>query len=296
MIAQWMHSFVCVADAGSFSLAAQRLGLTQSTVSKQIAALEEHLSARLFQRTTRSLGLTDEGSAFYEHARLALAAIDEARAAVGPKTDAQGLLRLTMPLTLAESRIVPIIARFMHVHPHIQIELSISDHPLNLVSDNIDVAIRVGRLVDSSLVTRKIGTARRVLVAAPAYLERAGRPQAVEDLQSHNCLIYSLLSSGPRWRFASGESVAVSGNFRADSPNALRTAALAGVGIVANALWLFENDIASGALEVVLPDHQPEPMPIQAVLPSGRYIAARTRLFIDYVATELAKDPLCAIA
>lgn len=296
MIAQWMHSFICVADAGSFSVAALRLGLTQSTVSKQVAALEQHLSARLFQRTTRSLSLTDEGSSFYEHARLALAAIDEARAAVGPKTEANGLLRLTMPLTLAESRIVPIIARFMQAQPQIQIELSISDHPLNLVSDNIDVAIRVGRLVDSSLVTRKIGTTRRVLVAAPAYLDSTGRPEVVDELQSHNCLIYSLLSSGPRWRFASGESVAVSGNFRADSPNALRSAALAGIGIAANAVWLFENDIASGALEVVLPDHEPEQMPIQAVLPSGRYIAARTRLFIDYVATELAKDPLCAIS
>lgn len=290
-----MNSFVCVADAGSFSLAARRLTLTQSTISKQIAALEAHLSTRLFHRTTRSLALTNEGSAFYEAAQRALSAIDEAQATVAPKSEAQGLLRLTMPLTLAESRIIPIIAAFLNSNERIQIDISLSDHPLNLVADNIDVALRVGRLVDSNLVARKIGTTRRVIVASPAYLDRAGRPRAIGDLVQHNCLQYSLLGSGSRWVFTSGESVVISGNFRADSPNALRAGALAGIGIAVNARWLFEREIENGALEVVLPDHEPEQMPIQAVLPSGRYVAARTRIFIDYVAAELAKDPLCAI-
>jgi DNA-binding transcriptional LysR family regulator len=295
MIAQWMQSFVAVADAGSFSIAAGRLGLTQSTVSKQIVALESHLSVRLLQRTTRSLALTDEGSAFYEAAIRALAAIDEAQASTGPKGDAQGLLRVTMPLTLAESRLIAIIADFMGHHPRIQIDMSLSDHALNLVADNIDVAIRVGRLVDSGLVSRKIGVARRVVVASPDYLARAGRPSVPADLQAHNCLLYSLLATGARWGFASGQSVSVSGNFKTDSPNALRTAALEGVGIAVNARWLFERDIESGALEVLMPDHPPETMPIQAVLPSGRHIAARTRAFVDFVAEALAHDPLCAI-
>jgi DNA-binding transcriptional LysR family regulator len=191
MIIQWMQSFVAVADAGSFSIGASRIGLTQSTVSKQVQALEAHLSVRLFQRTTRSLGLTDEGSAFYESAKRALAAIDEAESAVGPKGDAQGLLHVTMPLTLAESRLVGIVARFLELHPRIQIDMTISDHALNLVADHIDVAIRVGRLVDSSLVCRKIGVARRVIVASPAYLDRAGRPANPADLVAHNCLQYS---------------------------------------------------------------------------------------------------------
>jgi LysR family transcriptional regulator, regulator for bpeEF and oprC len=291
MIALWMQSFVAVADAGSFSIAARRLGVTQSTVSKQVAALETHLSVRLFQRTTRSLALTDEGSAFYESATRALAAIDEAQAAVGPKGDVQGLLRVTMPLTLAESRLIAIIADFLEAHPRIQIDMSLSDHALNLVADNIDVAIRVGRLVDSGLVSRKIGLARRVIVASPAYILRAGRPIVPTDLQA----LYTLLATGARWGFAGGQSVSVSGNFKTDSPNALRIAALNGVGIAVNARWLFERDIQSGALEVLMPDHPPETMPIQAVLPSGRHIAARTRTFVDFVADALARDPLCAI-
>jgi LysR family transcriptional regulator, regulator for bpeEF and oprC len=295
MIALWMQSFVAVADAGSFSIAARRLGVTQSTVSKQVAALETHLSVRLFQRTTRSLALTDEGSAFYESATRALAAIDEAQAAVGPKGDVQGLLRVTMPLTLAESRLIAIIADFLEAHPRIQIDMSLSDHALNLVADNIDVAIRVGRLVDSGLVSRKIGLARRVIVASPAYLALAGHPIVPTDLQTHNCLLYTLLATGARWGFAGGQSVSVSGNFKTDSPNALRIAALNGVGIAVNARWLFEREIESGALEVLMPDHPPETMPIQAVLPSGRHIAARTRTFVDFVADALARDPLCAI-
>lgn len=295
MIALWMQSFVAVADAGSFSIAAMRLGLTQSTVSKQVAALETHLSVRLFQRTTRSLALTDEGSAFYESATRALAAIDEAQAAVGPKGNVQGLLRITMPLTLAESRLIAIVADFLEVHPRIQIDMTLSDHALNLVADNIDVAIRVGRLVDSGLVSRKIGLARRIIVASPDYIARAGRPIVPTDLQAHNCLLYSLLATGARWGFAGGQSVSVSGNFKTDSPNALRSAALNGVGIAVNARWLFEREIESGALEVLMPDHPPETMPIQAVLPSGRHIAARTRAFVDFVADALARDPLCAI-
>ena len=296
MIAQWMRSFVAVADASSFSIAAMRIGLTQSTVSKQIAALETHLSVRLFQRSTRSIALTDEGAAFYEAAMRALAAIDEAEAVIGPIGDVQGLLRVTMPLTLAESRLIAIIADFLARHPRIQIDMLLSDHALNLVGDNIDVAIRVGRLVDSGLVSRKIGLARRVVVASPAYLARAGRPVVPADLQTHNCLLYTLLATGARWGFAEGQSVSVSGNFKTDSPNALRRAALEGVGIAVNALWLFERDIESGALEVLMPDHPPETMPIQAVLPSGRYIAARSRAFVDFVADALARDPLCAVS
>lgn len=294
MIAQLMQTFVSVADATSFSIAARRHGISQSAVSKQIAMLEAQLGVRLFHRTTRSLALTSEGSAYYEAARRALAAIDEAQAAIGPTAELQGLLRVTVPLTFAEARLVPIIASFLACHPKIEFDLSISDHALNLVADNIDVAIRVGRLVDSSLVSRSVGVARRVVVASPAYVARAGRPERPSDLAAHNCLQYSLLASGTRWLFRSGEAVSVMGNLRTDSPNALRAAALAGLGVAVNALWLFEHDIAAGRLEILCADDPPVTMPIQAVLPSGRHIAARTRTFIDHVAASLAADPLCA--
>ena len=292
LIAQRMKTFVAVADAEGFSAAALRLGLTQSTVSKQVAALERELNARLFQRTTRSLVLTDEGSAFYAAAIRALAALDEAVSAVGSQGDAQGFLRVTMPLTLAESRVVGFIAAFLEQFPRVQIDLSVSDHAVHLVADQIDVAIRVGRLVDSGLIARKVGVAKRVMVASPAYLDRHGRPESVGDLTNHNCLAYSLLSSGPSWRFTNGEEVKIMGNFKTDSPNALRKAALSGIGIATNAIWLFERELASGALERVLPDCEPVPMPIHVVLPSGRYIAARTRAFVEFMAEAFARDPL----
>lgn len=294
MITQWMRTFVAVADADSFSVAAHRLGSTQSTVSRQIVALERHLRARLINRTTRSLTLTSEGSAFYEAAVRALAAIDEAQGMVGPVGDPQGMLRVTMPLTLAEGRLMAIIADFLARHPRIQIELRVSDHALNLVADSIDVAIRVGQLVDSSLVVRRIGVARRVMVASPGYLARCGTPAAPADLVAHNCIGYSLIAGGGRWRLSDATEVAIAGSLRADSPNALKAAALAGIGIAVNARWLFERELADRTLVELFADNPPEAMPIHAVLPSGRHIAARTRLFVDHVAAMLARDPLCA--
>ena len=239
--------------------------------------------------------MTDEGSAFYEAAVRALAALDQALSAVDSDSEAQGLLRVTMPLTLAESRVIGFIGQFLEQYPKVQVDLSISDHAVHLVADHIDVALRVGRLVDSGLIARKLGVAKRVLVASPAYLERHGRPKTAADLSKHNCLAYSLLSAGPSWRFTTGEEVKIMGNFRADSPNALKAAALSGIGIIANAIWLFERELASGALEQVLPHLEPEPMPIHAVLPSGRYVAARTRVFIEFMATAFARDPLLAM-
>ena len=294
-ISTWMRSFVTVADTGSFSGAGLWLGARQSTISKHIAALEAHLNSRLLHRTTRSLTLTDEGAAFYESALAALAAIDEAEASVGLVGEARGIVRITVPLSLAESRVIAMISRFLMRNPHIQVDLRLSDHALNLVADNLDLAIRVGQLNESRLIARRIGTTRRVAVASPAYLDRVGRPQRPADLASFNCIAYSLLSTGPFWSFDNGDTVSVSGNFRADSPNALRAAALAGVGIALNAAWLFERELANGSLEVVLPGFAPQPMPIHIVLPSGRHIAARTRALVEFMTQEFAADPLLSL-
>lgn len=293
-IVTWMKSFVMVADVGSFSGAAEQLGAGQSTVSKHVAALEAHLRTRLLTRTTRSLTLTTDGSLFYENALLALGAIEAAETSVGMTGQVEGTLRITAPLTLAESRLIPMIERFLVSNPKVTIDLTVSDHALNLVADNLDLAIRVGQLSDSRLIARKIGLTQRVMVAAPSYLDRCGRPRRPEDLRHHNCLSYSLLSTGSRWIFKDGCEVDVSGNFRANSPNALLAAALAGIGIAVNAWWLFENEVASGRLEVVLPDNEPMPMPINLVLPPGRYVAARTRAVMDFLTEAFANDPLLA--
>lgn len=291
-----MRSFVCVANAGSFSAAASQMGITQSTISKQIAALERHLGTQLFRRTTRSLSLTNDGMMFYESAKRALAAIDEAESIVGLVANIQGTVRLTCPLSLAESRLVAMIGRFVARYPKIEIDLQLSEHALNLVSDNLDMAIRVGQLRDSMLTARKIGVCRRVIVASPQYLDRVGRPTTPIDLKQHNCISYTLLSTGSRWQFVDGEAVMVAGNFRADGPNALRAAALAGIGIAANASWLFEQQLANGELEIVLPNHELAPMPVHAVLPSGGFVSARTRALLQYLVGEFESDPLLANA
>lgn len=290
----WMKSFIAVTDAGSFSAAAVRLGSSQSTLSKHVAALEAHLKTRLFNRTTRSLTLTTDGARFYEKALSALDAIESAEASVGLEGGAEGILRITAPLTLAENRLIPMLTRFMEENPRIEIDFTASDHALNLVADNLDMAIRVGQLADSRLIARKVGVARRIAVASPGYLDKAGRPASPADLARHKCISYSLLGTGSRWAFEDGSSVDISGSFRADSPNLVRTAAIAGLGIAVNARWLFEDAIAAGQLEHVLPDHEPVRMPIHIVLPPGRYVPARTRSLVDFLSREFARDSLLA--
>jgi DNA-binding transcriptional LysR family regulator len=289
-----MKSFVAVADTGSFSAAAHRLEATQSTVSKHVAALERHLQTRLIQRTTRSVVLSPAGAVFYESAVVALAAIDEAEAAVGRISDARGVLRITAPLSLVEGRLMAMLSGFLAGNPGIEIDLTLSDHALNLVADNLDLAVRVGHIDDARLVSRKIGLARRVAVASPAYLRARGRPRVPADLVAHNCIAYSLSNAGMQWRFSDNVAVPIAGSMRADSPNALRAAVLADVGIAVNAVWLFERELADGRLEVVLPDHRPLPLPISIVLPSVRHVAARTRALVEYLAMAFANDPLLA--
>ncbi len=295
-ITLWMRSFVKIADAGSFSAAAVRPPHNQSTLSKHVASLEAHLRTRLFNRTTRSLSLTDDGAIFYERAVAALAAIDEAEASIGVTGELTGVLRMTAPLTLGESRLIAMIKKFLMIHPGVEVDFRLSDHALNLASDNLDMAVRVGQLGDNQLVARKIGMTRRMLAASPEYLDRAGRPTSIADLTSHNCLYYALASYRQRWEFENGDSVQVKGNFSADSPNALRAAARSGMGIAVNAIWLFENDLRQGTLEAVLPDFTPVSMPINIILPAARHVAARTRSMIEFLANEFANDPLLAIS
>lgn len=294
-ISIWMKSFAAVTEAGSFSAAASRLASSQSTLSKHVALLEAHLRTRLFNRTTRSLTLTTDGARFYEKALGVLDAIEAAEASVGLSGEAEGVLRITAPLTLAESRVIPMLKRFLAANPKIEIDFTASDHALNLVADNLDMAIRVGQLTDSRLIARKVGMARRIAVASPDYLDLAGRPRHPADLAHHNCISYSLSGTGTRWTFQDGSAIDISGSLRADSPNVLRAAALSGIGIAVNARWLFESEVADGRLEIVLPEYEPMPMPIHIVLPPGRYVAARTRSLVEFLSREFARDGLLSV-
>jgi DNA-binding transcriptional LysR family regulator len=291
-----MKAFVRVVEAGSFTAVAAERNTTQPTISRQIAALEDHLGARLLTRTTRALTLTDDGRAFYEHALRALEAVGEAENAVGRRqAKPSGTLRLAVPVVLGRRHIVPRLARFLGRYPDVSIDLTMSDGFVDLVEQGIDVAIRVGEITDESLVARKIGMVRRLTVASPAYLKANGTPRAPSDLQRHDCIVYTRLATGTRWHFESKDgplSVTVSGRFRVDNSEAVREGALAGLGIAVIPAFALSNEIATGAVKVLLRPYEPKLLPLNAVYASRRYVPPRVRAMINFLAHELEIDPV----
>jgi len=287
-IDQW-RGFLAVAEARSVTAAARTLGISQSTLSKHLAALERRLGTALVHRTTRSLALSDAGERLVEAARNAVAAADAADAALSQRDPLAGRIRLTAPANLAHARLAPIFADFQRGWPQIGLDARYADARADLARDQIDLAVRVGALGDRR--GARIGTARRILVAAPGYLAATGTPATVADLAHHRCLTYALLESGSVWEFTSGESVAVSGPFSANDPTALRLAALAGLGIALSATWMFVDDLADGRLVHVLPHATPRDMPIHLVLRQSTP-PPRVSLFAEFLAARVAADPL----
>lgn len=286
---------VATADQGSFSAAAGQLGLTQPTVSKLIAELERHVGERLIQRTTRALALTDAGRIYLDHARALLMAAAAADAALAARNPLAGLVRFSAPPSLANARIIPMLGEFLADHPQVEIDARLSDTRLALGDGGLDFSIRVGGLSDEPVTARQIGVARRILTASPAYLDRRGTPATLADLAHHQCLHYRLLDGQHRWRFASGTVVDVSGPLSIDNPEGLRTAALAHLGIVQSAIWLFEDDLAAGRLVPVLTHDPPAPMPIHLVTAKSRPLTERARRVVDHLALSFAADPLLGL-
>jgi DNA-binding transcriptional LysR family regulator len=291
-----MRTFVRVVEAGSFTGVAAEQSTTQPTISRQVAALEEHLGARLLTRTTRALTLTDDGRAFYEHALRALEAVGEAENAVGRRqAKPTGTLRLAVPVVLGRRHIVPRLARFLARYPEVAIDLAMSDGFVDLVEQGIDLAIRVGEITDQSLVARKIGMVRRLTVASPAYLKAKGTPRTPDELKRHDCIVYTRLATGNRWHFESVDgplSVTVSGRFRVDNSEAVREGVLAGLGIAVIPAFAFSDEITRSAVKVLLKAYEPKLLPLNAVYPSRRYVPLRVRAMIDFLAHELEIDPV----
>ena len=290
-----MSVFVRVVEAGSFTAVAEETGQSQPTISRQIAALEGHLGARLINRTTRALALTEEGLSFLDRARTALDAVAEAEATVGRRRlQPTGQLRLATPVAFGRLHIVPRLERLLARHPDLSLDLVLHDGASDLVEEGIDLAIRIGTISDPALVARQIGETRRVTVAAPHYLERAGTPTVPEDLARHACIVYTRLATGSVWRFegpAGGVEVAVTGRFRANNSEAVREATLAGLGIAVVPTWLLADEIAAGRLTVLLQAFEPKRLAMHAVYPSRRYVPPRTRAAIDFFAAEFRLDP-----
>lgn len=285
-----MNCFARAVETGSFSAAGRDLGLGQPNVSRYVAALEEHLQARLLHRSTRRLSLTPEGERYYAEVRRILDAVEEADSSFRDQVAPSGLLRVACPSALAHTFVMPAIPDFLARYPALELDLQIGDGYVNLVDEGAELAIRIGHLEDSALRARRIGLFERVCVASRGYLARRGTPQVPDDLSEHDCIVYTLLASGNTWHFR-GSQVSVSGRLRVNSPQAVQEAVDSGIGIAHGPRWLFDAGLKSGNLVMVLSDYVPAPVPIQILYVANRLLPKRAIAFMDFIAHAFSGFP-----
>ena len=292
-----LEVFAKVAAVGSLSAAGRAMGMSQTMVTKHIAALEARLGIKLFHRTTRRLSITEAGRNYLEASERILADIEAADAAVtADRVEPRGLLRLNVPVAFGTRQIAPLLSEFAQRHPLVTVELGLNDRLVDLADEGWDLAIRIGSLSNSSLIARRIAPCRTVVCAAPSYLAARGKPRSVSSLAEHNCLGYTLSSvtGVDRWVFgAKGDAIiSVSGNLRANNGEALRTAAIAGQGLAYLPTFIVADDLRAGTL-VALELDQPtvEFGGIYAVFLPDRHPAAKLRAFIDFIANRFAPEP-----
>lgn len=276
-------AFIRTVETGSFTNAGRTIGSSSSAVAKSVARLERRLGVRLLQRSTRTLGLTAEGSAYYERVAPLLRAIEDADDAIQTVEDAHGLLRVTAPTDLRRILIAAWASEFAPRHPRLKLELSILDRRVDLIREGYDIAVRVGPIADSGLIARKLAEHPLVLVASPDYLARRGSPGSIDDLRQHVCLRYILAGRPYAWTWADGTMLVPEGPLDTNSGDTLRLAALQGMGIVHLLRAAVADDLAAGSLVVVLPDLPMRALPIHALHAFGRQIPVRVRLFIDFL-------------
>lgn len=287
--------FVRIVETGSLSAVARELGTTQPTVSKHLTALEQHVKARLLQRTTRKLSLTEAGTLYYETCKRVVDELREAQAALSHlQNSLSGRLHVNTSIAFGESFLTRLLLEFQRRNPDLSVHLSLDDRFIDLVGEGVDVAVRIGRLADPNVIARRLGATRRVLVSTPEYLQRHAAPQRPEDLARHNCLLYTYLSTGNEWLFQ-GEAgpirVRVSGNFESNNGHVLREAVGAGLGIAMTPDWLVYEGLSSGRLVSILPQFSTLPLDINAVYPSNRLLTAKVRAFIDFLQEEFRRVP-----
>ena len=291
-----MRVFARVVEAGSFSAAGRQIGAAPSSVSRRIGELEDALGAQLFQRTTRKLSLTEAGRLYCERATKILIEVDEAKLAVAQMGAApSGILRLTVPTSLGRLHLVPALAALQARTPGVRVVLSVTDRLVDLVEEGVDVAVRVGHQRDSSLIARKIGAARRLVCASPAYLRRAGVPATPADLAGHSCLTFRAHPGSNLWRFrgpGGTSDVRVSGTLFANDGETLASAARAGMGLIFVPNWLVGVDLRRGRLREVLPDYRamPEASPLYAVYPQQRHLPPKVRALVDFLVARFAHE------
>ena len=291
-----MNLFVRVADLGSFAAVANQLGVARSVVTRQIAALEEHLCVKLMVRTTRKLTLTSAGAAYLEKCRIIIDLVESAEIdAMEARLTPRGNLRLNLPLSFGLKRIAPLLPAFQKAYPEINLALDFTDRFIDLIEEGVDLSIRITARLDPGNVARKLGTIRLLAVASPDYLKRYGRPAHPHDLSGHCCLGYSAkVNNRPLVFSINGvqENIYVPYRLQANNGEALVQAAAQGVGITVQPDFIVEQYVKEGTLETILGSFEPPPLGIYAILPSNRYLPQRVRVLIEFLASELAQtDP-----
>jgi DNA-binding transcriptional LysR family regulator len=291
-----MQTFVRVVDAGSISAAADQLGVAKSAISRRLSELETRLGVQLLRRTTRRLNLTDSGRGFYDRCLRILADLEEAEAAVSrAHATLRGRLRVAAPLSFGLRHLGPAITEFMRAHPLVEFDLDFNDRQVDLLAEAIDVAIRIARLEDSSLIARRLWSSRLVLCASPAYLQAHGMPAAPEDLAAHRALVYSHAQDPGQLTLHGDDGrehrVRVPERLRANNGDFLCQAAVAGEGLVLSPSFIVHDALRSGALVRVLPAYAADEVHAYAVYPQTRHLSQRVRAFVDFLAERYAGVP-----
>lgn len=281
-----MQVFVRTVELGSMSAAAAELDLSSQLAGRQVRALESSLGIKLLNRTTRRQSLTDGGRLFYERAKNILAEMEAAQAQIDEsRALPSGRLRISAPITFGSRALAPRLAEFMNRFPDVSVELSLTNRTVDLVDEGFDVAFRTGDLPDSGLMAKRLAPHQLVLCASPAYLKKRGHPRTLEDLRRHECLVFAHTSLRTQWSFEGPEGVVrvpITGKFLTDSGEALRAAAVAGVGIILQPTELLAEDIQSGLLTRILKKYQPTPRPLHVLYAPDRRMTPKLRSFLDF--------------
>ena len=290
-----LEAFVAIVEKGSLTAAARQLGRSLQSVSRSLAAMEQEVGVELVRRTTRQASPTETGLVLHERLRLALADIADAKSrASHGRVEPSGLLRVGSPGRAGTSHVLPAIAAFLDAHPKIEVDLQQYDGFVDPADFNLDVAIRVGASPDSALKSKHLADWRRVFVAAPAYLDRHGRPKRPADLLGHQCIVRTARPGANVWPFTAGGkkvgTIAVAGRFRTSGGPAVMEVAVLGLGIAIAPFWQVQPHVKRKSLELVLVRYEPPPIPVYAVWTATRVLPAKTRMFIDFMSKRLRRD------
>lgn len=291
-----MRSFIRVVETGSFSAVAKEQNTNQATISKRVAGLEKKLGTKLLVRGSRRHTLTEAGQAYFERISHIVAAIDEAEAEARSLTATpKGHLKITVPTMFGSLYVAPVISEFLAAYPDIDLDIKFDENLVALVKEGIDVAIRLGDLQDSSMMAKTLGYDELIMVASPTYLERHPAPTRLEELNAHNCLIYSLSPKrGTVWTFnrtPGASEIPVSGNFQCDNGIGLKEMLLAHAGIALMPRWMVDKELRTGDLVHLLPDYAKR-YPISAVFTNNQYVPLKVRVFLAFMETTIAADPV----